>query len=119
MRTIKFRYWCTIEQKMYDKAYVEEHLNFAMMSELLEAAQQRYVFQQFTGLHDKNGREIYEGDVVYFEVFDGLVDVSDKAKVYFKDGCFRLNHIHPLCDYFNVGTVEVIGNNYENPELVK
>ena len=113
MRNVKFRYWCTFEKEMYDKAYVEEHMKLAMMSELLEAAQERYVFQQFTGLYDINGREIYEGDIIYFKVFDGLVFAEGTYNVYFENGCFRLNEVHPLIDYITNGTVEVIGNNYE------
>jgi hypothetical protein len=112
MRKVKFRYWCTIENKMYDKAYVEEHLNLAMMSELLEAAQKRYIFQEFTGLCDKNGREIYEGDILAFDVFD-LANIVGRLPVYFEDGCFRLNEHHPVIDYIRDGTVEVIGNIYE------
>ncbi|MFU8688423.1 YopX family protein [Rossellomorea sp. FS2] len=113
MRKLKFRYWCTVENKMYDKAYVEEHINLAFMSELLDSAQERYIFQEFVGLNDKNGREIYEGDFLYFDVFDGLVSVSGTTQVYFADGCFRLNEHHPVADYIRNGTVEVVGNIYE------
>ena len=113
MTTIKFRYWCTFENKMYDKAYVEEHMKLAMMSELIEAAQKRYVFQQFTGILDVNGREIYEGDTMRFEVYDGFTLVDGKANVYFENGCFRLSEWHPLIDYNRNGMVEVIGNIYE------
>jgi len=66
---------------------------------------------QFTGLHDKNGKEIYEGDII-----EGLHDFGpggwDKrlGKIEWKgDGYW----MHYWKDY------EVIGNIYENPELLK
>jgi len=60
--------------------------------------------QQFTGLHDKNGKDIYEEDILKHHIY--------KTKVFmeFKDGAF--SQIYPLCDF------EVIGNTYENPELL-
>ena len=73
---------------------------------------------QFTGLLDKNGKEIYEGDVVrcrdtYCEVqeFTGVVDFAD-ASFRIRDDAFT--H-YRWQDY----EVEVIGNIYENPELLE
>jgi hypothetical protein len=70
------------------------------------------VFMQYTGLTDKNGKEIYEGDIVQFEaLLDG--EKKGKARVFFQDGSFIANGLMN-----NQIPLEVIGNIYENPELL-
>ena len=78
---------------------------------------------QYTGLKDKNGKEIYEGDYL---IIDGGADIKPTAEVIFIDGCFcidwpTVNDSKPELKYyasFNFITCEVIGNIYENPELI-
>ena len=83
----------------------------------------RFELMQYTGLKDKNGKEIYEGDIVKGIAFDGYNVSNGVIKfpdcsytVEFKDknarGFYYLHHIR-------LETIEVIGNIYENPELVK
>lgn len=77
-----------------------------------------YELIQFTGLKDKNGKEIYEGDIVKWFVNDvirtGIVDYIDGY------GGFDMKNFkddyHVCCDWLR-GEYEVIGNIYENPEL--
>lgn len=78
---------------------------------------------QFTGLHDKNGKEIYEGDICKFGYYDeNLEDLVSIAEVVITTplGC-RLRYkktLYAPIDY-GVKDFEVIGNIYENPELLK
>jgi uncharacterized phage protein (TIGR01671 family) len=76
---------------------------------------------QFTGLIDKNGREIYEGDIVFS---------LDKAyEVEFYEGCFGIHipspdraYPHHYCQAYGKAMAEddeVIGNIHETPELLK
>lgn len=76
---------------------------------------------QFIGLRDKNGKEIYEEDIISwlgFEVQNGkqIRPVRKREVMWVFLG---LAQIQNLCDPDNNGTVEVIGNIYENPELLK
>lgn len=72
------------------------------------------ILMQSTGLFDKNGREIFEGDLL--NIYDEVV-----KKVFFSYGAFcidLLNNGTPL-HAFGKNQLDVIGNIYENPELVE
>lgn len=75
---------------------------------------------QFTGLTDKNGREIYEGDIVKHvaglkKTKDGTwVDDAEIMLVHFNGAAFNINYYSKVTSY-----IEIIGNRYDNPELVK
>ena len=71
---------------------------------------------QFTGLHDKNGKEIYEGDVVksQFPYNDKFLDNIDGVVWHIETAGFMLGP--RMCN--DRWILEVIGNIYENPELL-
>ena len=77
-----------------------------------------YVIQQYTGLTDKNSKEIYEGDIVKYN--NG--DVIRIGYVGFMAGIFFLNYPDETDDelgYLLVSNLKVIGNIFEHSELLK
>jgi len=102
MREIKFRAW----------EYLNKEKTRGQMIDFFPYAgdgvkRDDIVLMQFTGLKDKNGKEIYEGDVVWDLGRSLEVKIPNFFVENFDDGDFRKN-----------GTGEVIGNIYENPELL-
>ncbi len=78
---------------------------------------------QYTGLTGKNGKRIFEGDVVkaYDDTYDnGFAEV--KGKVFFNCGSFDIDvedvGYIPLYSY-GTKNIEVVGNIHDNPELLK
>ena len=79
---------------------------------------------QYTGLTDKNGRKIFEGDIVVFADF--FNDEIHRGVVYWCDSAFWFDCTETEGDegmyslaYISVNVLEVIGNIYDNPELLK
>ena len=86
---------------------------------------------QYTGLKDENGKKIFEGDIIDFsyDMFVGNFDTFvAKGKIIFEDGAFYVECMENerttkkesyLLYSINIDTIEVIGNIWDNPELLK
>jgi len=118
MRQIKFRAWWIKEKTMLhnvqsfydtlgDKKHGNEYEPEQSFGGLLDYPDE-YIVMQYTGLKDKNGKEIYEGDTFEITDGDGWVVGKHEAKMDCETLC-----VDDRC----IG--EVIGNIYENPELLE
>lgn len=128
MRPIRFRVWDTVEKRMFlmDKEpyYQSEYQNFcfSVNFQLKEDEDEDYmqykvesdnwILMQYTGLKDKNGNEIYEGDIV--ESYKGI-----RFHVQWIGNGFALHRgvtgqglLQPTKE------LEIVGNIYSNPELL-
>lgn len=118
-REIKFRSWDK-ELKMMDydfylhssgKQYQFAERNYNTPHIEIEPCDLKVM--QYTGLKDKNGVEIYEGDLVQVE---GMFP-DDPFKVWFRGGLFHIGNWNTQGFMNAFDFYEVVGNIYENPEL--
>ena len=132
MREIKFRYWNKQAKKYhYGQVQVLSCLS-QQTTGLYDHESDGCRFEQYTGLHDKNGREIYEGDVVCFDDSesggDRIVYAVEFGGGTYDSGVYPFQgfYLKPETEYgwhedhskmFN-GSLEIIGNIHENPELL-
>lgn len=127
MREIKFRAW----DKKTKRYFLIELGNPGFFECQSDDHDDYEWWQQYTGLKDKNGKEIYEGDILnrWWRQSWNLepnIRFDVRGKVIFKNGSFLMKNFdleeRNRAEYpipFEDETLEVIGNIYENPELVK
>ena len=122
MREIKFRVWNKDDNKMYKvNGFINDlpFVDWIYDNDFEEySIQDNYMVKngelmQYTGVRDKNGKEIYEGDIVkYF--------TNENAEITFRNGAFMVESntdIDCMCSLY--GEIEVIGNIYENEDLLE
>lgn len=136
MKETKFRAWNINENIMHDIAYpawnglIEVWKDNIPQSEIqylsMYGPEDQGVLMQYTGLKDKNGVEIYEGDIVTNTTYVRLHSkglLNPELEKYCKPPDF-LVVIHdirllPFKELQKVDDIKVVGNIYENPELLK
>ena len=109
-RIYKFRAWGKEHKEMWTHDQMLES-KFSLYDISQSSA---YEVMQFTGLKDKNGKEIYEGDIVTSD-YQRTLD-----EVIFSSGCFCLKNAKMEYEATYWGAeIEIKGNIYENPDLLK
>lgn len=111
-RELKFR--------VFRKGKYWEYFNFFNYDKLVLDISEIYNIQQYTGLKDNAGKEIYEGDIIECKM--GFNN-KNKYKTIIKDvdlifGFMEFQYDEYSNTNINLDTIKVIGNIYENPELL-
>ena len=126
MRNIKFRGKTgTTEGKKWVYGYLykiksffsEDYQYFIKNEHLQETSVDEDTIGQYTGLKDKNGKEIYEGDIVYIIPEDetGAIEWDNEMARYI----VIYDNIITDFDNWYGEDLEVIGNEFDNPELLE
>lgn len=101
-------------------------LNDAVMNDYITVSPDEIKLMQSTGLVDEDDKEIFEGDILKVKIMNGqswleTVRYNDEKAMFVSKEVNRKVPESPLYDLFNTDlfVVEIIGNIYENPELLE
>jgi uncharacterized phage protein (TIGR01671 family) len=137
MKKTEFRVWIKDEDKMVysrkgenfislDGSYYKIIYNMANSKKMILSKENddNIELMQFTGLLDKNGKKIFEGDILNFKNANGL---NDNIGLVIWENNFYAYYIkndnekiyNPIYDITAPAIIEIIGNKYENSEVLK
>ena len=127
----RYRAWDSVEKKFVEHFFITDNglicnmekptsdYNFPIPIEKSEL-----ILMQSTGLKDKNGKEIFEGDILACKTDDEVINLNifwDEEHALFMFESKKYNEQEPLAELVENNTYpfEIIGNIYENPELLE
>lgn len=118
---IKFRVWCKdfnewekdtiLLTPSGQKVHLDRH------NRIVSIKPENHIVMLYTGLKDGNGQEIYEGDIVDYYTESEHDTLEGRAEVIYENCSFMIDEW--WLGVFEDKAIEVIGNIYENPELLK
>jgi uncharacterized phage protein (TIGR01671 family) len=139
MREIKFRFWHLADQKMIDWIWITQNAwnsyrgdtPISLLFDFLTVKKNEVITEQFTGLQDKNGVDVYEGDLISFgDVHWEDYGMPDIKEIVFDEDSASFR----IYDYMElqgsslaekwfiddvIDMIQVIGNIHNNPELLE
>ena len=125
-RTIKFRFWSP-----HGKSFVEQYKYSGLVDELFDP-DNMLIPSQYTCIKDNHQKEIWEGDIIEFErpltnkhtkKYTAIISYADAAFLVMAkssdvDGTLSYIWLHDLSKEIYNWKIKVIGNKFENPELI-
>ena len=120
----KFRAWSTDKKIMAEVRTLRFTDELVETDKFVERSIEGVKLMQSTGLHDKNGKEIFEGDILGVDTDEEIVNLNiywDSKHALFMFESKKYNEKDLLAELVEDNTYpfEIIGNIYENPELLE
>ena len=127
MREIKFRAYHKERKEMFEVANIDfEERKATLTNRIIRLSNldfEKFELMQYTNLKDKNGKEIYEGDIVKILKLEGYGEYCDQVECTGKIECyiseFRIQPLNLRLSDESIIEIEVVGNIYENKNLLE